>query len=363
MSFPNVATCSATSRAAAADTIARPINTDNDGSRESPLCTRPTSLGTAFYGTKTPSGLIIRFREAVPESILYSVDAALRLAEQIIISPSGIQIAAKVLSGSESPDCRFGDAIRLILSKAEFTIVILRPGTSWLPALQTGPPLGSCHSPEMQDLIYFEEDWLVTLAESLETADQDREGWMRNLFYVAILFSHELILFLRRPLSLMLDPIGIHVPYNPPGASRRHRHRTFNDFVGGWDFEEALPKDQLGCVWFYEDQKEKDAAAAHAKAIEKAMEDNSDSFIDLLTEDARAYQDSTGFGFLAIRREEKRYLVTSDWIKSLHDAFYLTGDISQVAFPPDTATTPLDMADVKGAYLRSRRDVTCCLRR
>ncbi|WVF67200.1 hypothetical protein IAT40_001948 [Kwoniella sp. CBS 6097] len=319
----------------------------------------PMPLGGAAYGYKGERDIPVLYADTVPQPILQAIHEALRMALQIIVSPSGIEVAAVILSGSNHPDPRFREAIRLILQKAEYTVVILQEGCVFIPSYHARPAMSDEVAPYMEDVIYIEERWLLILAASLDNAEQNVEGWTRNLFYVGMMFAHELIHCSRRPLALKLEPIGVSVPYNPPRADKWADATGFMEYEGGWDFESALMKYQVEGIWLYDNPGLRAAAEAQVEAIFAAANADGSNLYDLVDmyPEPPGLKEIKGFDLLAIRRNGNHYKITLEWLKDLHDAFYLDGDLSAIPFPPTTEEMPFVSREFRRTARRERDDM------
>ncbi|OCF44186.1 hypothetical protein I317_01978 [Kwoniella heveanensis CBS 569] len=279
------------------------------------------------------------------------VGKVLELAFQLVVSPSGLPIAAAVLSGSINPDLRYKAAICHVLHREQIAIVLVRNWPKEEHGLHVRPLLGYRYQFRVQNVISLNY-WYTSLllqGHRFALATGNDEDWNKHLFLSEITLAHEVIHFLRRPVHLMLRSHGLAVPYDTPSRADAVTGAT-EEAEGGWTFEKELLRGEVGACWVYDSDSPMESAGDEQAAANHDFE-------LLYPKDLKVEEKGQPFDLLIIARENdvgetKRYEIKAEWLKGLREAFE-QGRVSDITFPPEVdpeSTNPLELLSSCGRH-------------
>ncbi|WVF67194.1 hypothetical protein IAT40_001942 [Kwoniella sp. CBS 6097] len=274
----------------------------------------------------------------VSEVLQEAVLLAVRLAEQLILSPMGVQAACEILSGSTEPDARVEIAVHRVLHRERFVVVLLQDSLHEQAGYHARPAWGNERTPIMERTLFIQQWYFDRMVEASERAKGAKEEWMRHSFLAATVVIHQVIHAMRRKVYLLLKPYGLEVPYQTPSLCPTAG--AYIEGAGGWEFETRLLQGRLDGLWRTAKNPSLQNSVSSLASLE--AEDQDEDWDRVLpTMRAPIEVKTEPIAFLAIARGEARYQIAPEWLEELHSAFE-KGDISRISFPPAICPEPID---------------------
>ncbi|WVF71952.1 hypothetical protein IAT40_006762 [Kwoniella sp. CBS 6097] len=315
----------------------------------------PKPLGIVFFGEQADPGYPYRSPEVVPRDLETIVAKVVGIAVNIVASKSGLPIAASIISGSANPDPKFAAAIRHVLHRDEFVIIVDKNMSKAKHALHVRPAIGYEYECQMERAIYMNA-WHLSLllkGAKYQARSGHNEDYCRHLFLSSMTVAHEIIHFLRRQVHIMLLPFGLSVPYQSPHRADIVGEAT-EEGEGGWQFEIELLGGELGALWFYEPSS---PGSSENEAKKASAERNYDV---LFPPTLRVVHKNECFDFVVIEKmvqgKKERYEVELEWLREFSSAAEQSR-LDEISYPPTIDPKCLEPQELSPTCRRRRGEI------